>query len=79
MKRFKQKQMIEVRGAMNRRVLYSYDEPVVVVDGSNYFVTQEYFSKTTTKHINLYLREEKAQSIHRVDSRIFPKLVSGEI
>lgn len=79
MSRFGHKQMWEGLGAKHRRVLYSYSEPVVVVDGCNYFVTEEYFSKTTTKHINLFLKQECAQNVHRVDPRIFPKLISGEI
>lgn len=79
MRRFGHKQMWEGLGAKNRRILYSYSEPVVVVDGKNYFVTEQYFSKTTTKHINLFLRQERAEAIHQVDPRIFPKLISGEL
>jgi hypothetical protein len=78
-KRFGDKQMTETVGAKNRKVMVSYQEPVVVVDGNNYFVTEERFSKTTSRHINLYLRDEGAVNIHRVHPQIFRKLVSGEI
>lgn len=78
-KRFGDKQMTETTGAKNRKVMISYQEPVVIVDGNNYFVTEEKFSQTTTRHINHYLRAEGAVNIHRVNPAIFKKLVSGEI
>lgn len=78
-KRFGDKQMTETFGAKGRKVMVSYEEPVVVVDGNNYFVTEEKFSKTTTRHINVYLIQENAVNIHRVDPQIFRKLVTGEI
>lgn len=77
--RFGSKQMCEIVGAKNRKVMVSYQTPVVVVDGENYFVTEEWFSQTTTKHVNHYLNMEQAIKIHKVPSPIFKKLVTGEI
>lgn len=79
MKRFGKKSMWEGLGAKGRRVLYSYSTPVVVVDGENYFVIDEWYSQTTTKHINQFLRDECAHAVHKVDPRIFPKLIAGEL
>ena len=78
-RRFGSKQMCEIVGAKERRVMVSYQTPVVVVDGDNYFVTEEWFSQTTTKHINHYLKMEQAIRIHKVPAPIFKKLISGEI
>lgn len=80
-RKFGDKQMCEIDGARNRKVLVSYSTPVVVKDGHHFFVTTEYFSRTTSKHINLYLREESRgqQSVHRVDQETIKKLVSGDI
>lgn len=77
--RFGNKQMCEIVGAKNRKMMVSYQTPVVIVDGDNYFVTEEWFSSTTSKHINHYLKLEQASKIHKVDPAIFKKLVSGEI
>lgn len=77
--RFGSKQMCEITAAKGRKMMVSYQTPVVIVDGDNYFVTEEHFSQTTSKHINHYLKLEKAIKIHRVDPRIFKKLVYGEI
>jgi hypothetical protein len=78
-KKFGSKQMCEIVGAKNRKIMVSYQTPVIVVDGDNYFVTEEWFSQTTTKHINHYLKTERAQNIHKVPQVILKKLVSGEI
>lgn len=78
-KRFGNKQMCEINGAKGRKMMVSYQTPVVIVDGNNYFVTEEHFSKTTTQHINHYLKLERAVNIHKVDPRIFKKLITGEI
>lgn len=77
--RFGSKPMCEVAAAKGRKMMVSYETPVVIVDGQNYFVTEEWFSQTTTKHINYYLRMEQAINIHKVDPRIFKKLINGEI
>lgn len=78
-KKFGAKQMCEIVGAKNRRIMVSYQTPVVVVDGDNYFVTEEWYSSTTTKHVNHFLRTEQALKIHRVPAPIFKKLITGEI
>lgn len=77
--RFGSKQMCEIMGAKGRRMMVSYQTPVVIVDGENYFITEEWFSQTTTKHINHYLKMEQALKIHKVDPRIFKKMITGEI
>ena len=71
--------MCEIVAAKGRRMMVSYQAPVVIVDGDNYFVTEEWFSQTTTKHINHYLKLERAVKIHKVDPRIFKKMITGEI
>jgi hypothetical protein len=78
-KRFGSKQMCEIVAAKGRRMMVSYQTPVVIVDSDNYFITEEWFSPTTTKHINYYLKLEQAIKIHKVDPRIFKKMISGEI
>jgi hypothetical protein len=77
--KFGSKQMCEIVAAKGRRMMVSYQTPVVIVDGDNYFVTEEWFSQTTTKHINHYLKLERAVKIHKVDPRIFKKMIAGEI
>lgn len=39
------------------RILFSYETPVAVLDHGDYeiYVTEEFFSKTTTRHINKWL------------------------
>ena len=48
-------------------VLFSYETPVAGFNGSGWFSTEEKFSKTTTKHINKYLRE------HAVEWKVVPQ------
>ena len=69
-RRFGMKQMFETVGAKNRKMMVSYQTPVIIVDGENYFVTEERFSKTTTRHINHYLRVEQAIQIHKVPIQV---------
>ena len=42
------------------KVLYSYTTPVAIVQNGEYFVTEQKFSVTTSKHINFFLKREKA-------------------
>lgn len=79
MRKFGAKHMCEIVGAKYRRIMVSYQTPVVVVDGENYFVTEEWYSSTTTKHINYFLRQEQAVKIHKVPQVLLQKLVTGEI
>lgn len=39
------------------KVFYSYKTPVAVLLDGEFFVTTEHFSNTTTKHINLFIRD----------------------
>ena len=58
-----------------KRVLVSYSTPVAVRVGDEVFVTNERFSNTTTKHINLYLREMPSTvAVCRVDQSVIEKL-----
>ncbi len=42
-------------------VLFSYETPVAGFNGTEWFSTEEKFSKTTTRHINTYLRERAVE------------------
>jgi hypothetical protein len=39
------------------KVFYSYKTPVAVLLNGEFFVTTEKFSSTTSKHVNLFIRE----------------------
>ena len=56
--KFGQKSLKEISNQENS-VLYSYTTPVVVKQGTSYFVTEKKYSITTTKHINYYLKLNK--------------------
>lgn len=44
----------------NRSVLFSYKTPVALhIEGMGYIVTEKYWSKTTSRHINKFLNGEK--------------------
>ena len=81
-KKFGDKNMTEVTVG-SKKILYSYQTPVVVFDGSEYFVTNKKFSRTTSKHINFYLTEEthtgplRAFNPRRVDQNVLEKLIEG--
>lgn len=72
-RKFGSKQMHEVTVG-KAKVLYSYQEPVVIFDGEHYFTTTEHFSTTTTRQINFYFREVQASSVSRLDPDLFNKL-----
>jgi hypothetical protein len=63
-KQFGSKSLTEVTVG-GRKILYSYQTPVVLFDGETYFVTNKKFSKTTTRHINFYLGEEAKTGPYR--------------
>lgn len=54
---FNKRNMTEITTG-NKRVFFSYRTPVVVLAGSQYYVTNKKFSKTTTSHIRDYLQEQ---------------------
>lgn len=56
-KQFGSKSLTEV-SINGKKILYSYQTPVVVFDGQTYFVTNKKFSKTTSRHISFYLNQE---------------------
>jgi hypothetical protein len=73
-RKFGAKQLKEITKT-DRRVLVSYTTPVAVRIGDDLFVTNERFSNTTTKHINLYLREMPSTVVvNRVDQSVIRKL-----
>ena len=73
-RKFGSKQLKEITKT-DKRVLVSYDTPVAVRFGDDLFVTNERFSNTTTKHINLYLREMPSSVVvNRVDQSVIQKL-----
>lgn len=79
MKKFGSKQMCEIDGPGDRKIMVSYQTPVVVRDGNKFYVTEEWFSQTTTKHINHYLIKSNAINVVRVDPAVFRNLVAGTI
>lgn len=73
-RKFGSKELKEITKA-DKRVLVSYETPVAVRFGDDLFVTNERFSNTTTKHINLYLREMPSTVVvNRVDQSVIRKL-----
>lgn len=76
-KKFGAKQMCEIDGPAGRKIMVSYQTPVVVRDGDKFYVTEEWFSATTSKHINHYLRSACASNVVRVEPTVFRNLVAG--
>jgi hypothetical protein len=73
-RKFGSKQLQEITKT-DKKVLMSYTTPVAVRFGDDLFVTNERFSNTTTKHINLYLREMPSTVVvNRVDQSVIAKL-----
>lgn len=50
---------------VNRVILFSYSTPVAYAEtdetGRHYYRTEEYYSRTTSKHINGWLPKESAE------------------
>lgn len=42
----------------NKKVYFSYNTPVVVRVGQQVYKTEQYFSPTTSRHINIFLEME---------------------
>lgn len=55
-----------------KRVLFSYETPVAYCDGCEWFKTDEYFSVTTSRHMDKVLPE----NTEVIDSDTFDKYVS---
>lgn len=73
-RKFGSKELKEITKT-DKKVLVSYETPVAVRFGDDLFVTNERFSNTTTKHINLYLREMPSTVVvNRVDQSVIRKL-----
>jgi len=50
-------------GIGDKTVLYSYSTPVAYKEGGFLFVTNKYWSKTTSRHINKWLDGSKFETI----------------
>lgn len=59
------KQMRVFQYSDDREVLFSYSTVVAVRLKGDVFVTQDKYSSTTTKHINIYLREVRGNGTVR--------------
>jgi len=56
-------------------ILFSYQTPVAMhVEGHGFFRTTRHYSKTTSKHINKWLRGAKATEVEQaqIDSMVRP-------
>jgi hypothetical protein len=53
----------EVKIGQNLRVLYSYETPVAIARDGVALITDEYHSRTTSKHINSWVAEFKGNTI----------------
>ncbi len=71
---------IDQPDALPYYVLFSYNTPVAGRGAEGMFKTAEKYSRTTTKHINKYFREEwgiNPLSVGEVDQAFIDGLVSG--
>ena len=61
------------------RVLFSYNTPVaysvVTPEGKLFFRTGQFYSRTTTKHINSWLPKDQAEE---VEQSVIDDVVNGE-
>jgi hypothetical protein len=57
-KRFGNKDMRELQYPNRMKVMISYETPVVLFDGHEYFTCQEKYSRTTSKQISFYFGQE---------------------
>lgn len=59
----------ELRLNETTRVLFSYETPVAYTKltecGMKYYMTNEYYSRTTTKHIKSWMPLEDAESVNQ--------------
>lgn len=56
-------------------VLFSYKTPVAYVSNGGEFVTRQYYSRTTTKHINSWLQSRGCFEAIKVDQSEIDSLV----
>lgn len=74
-RKFGSKQLKEITKPDNKKVLVSYETPVAVRVDDSLFVTNHWFSNTTSKHINLYIRDMPSHVVvNRVDQSVIEKL-----
>lgn len=75
-RKFGSKNMVEMTLG-NKKVLFSYQTPVVVFDGENYFITTEKFSTTTTRQINFYMREVGGRNPNYLQQDLLERLAKS--
>lgn len=58
-------------------IFFSYREPVACfIEGQGYFKTSKKWSGTTTKHINKWIKDNKAKNVTEKPQAFFDKLIS---
>lgn len=75
-RKFGSKNMVEM-SLGDKKVLFSYQTPVVVFDGENYFITTEKFSTTTTRQINSYMREVGVRNPNYLQQDLLERLAKS--
>jgi len=74
MKRSKIASNMSVLNMGSTAVLYSYDTPVAGYDHEGAFKTAQWYSSTTTRHVNKYTAGDEARVVEQV---YIDKLVNG--
>ena len=74
MKRCKIGSNMSVLNMGRTAVLYSYDTPVAGYDHEGAFKTAQWYSSTTTRHVNKYTAGDQARVVEQV---YIDKLVNG--
>ncbi len=74
MKRSKIASNMSVLNMGSTAVLYSYDTPVAGYDHEGAFKTAQWYSSTTTRHVNKYTAGDQARVVEQV---YIDKLVNG--
>ena len=74
MKRSKIASNMSVLNMGRTAVLYSYDTPVAGYDHEGAFKTAQWYSSTTTRHVNKYTAGDEARVVEQV---YIDKLVNG--
>ena len=58
-------------------IFFSYREPVAChIDGQGFFKTSKSWSKTTTAHVNKWLKNNRAENVTEKGQSFFDKLIA---
>lgn len=61
----------------NMTIFFSYREPVsCFINGQGFFKTSKFWSKTTTAHVNKWLKNNGAENVTGKDQSFFDKLIA---